>query len=443
MPRGSSGFINDYGLRFFGYTAEELINHDVMTIVPKVEKSSGRDLDALVKDIVVHPEQYTYVPSENLTKDGRTVWVAWTNKALKDGEGNVREILAIGNDITPLKESEAALRESEEKFRTLFENNLDAVFMTRPDGSIIDANPAACDMLGWSEQEFLEIGRSSILDPEDPKFSIAFEEREKTGRVAAKELTAIRKSGERFPVEVDSVILLGDPARSFLICRDISDRKKAEEELKSSLAEKEVLLKEIHHRVKNNMQVISSLVSLQTSVTEDTATQDILQDIAHRVRSMAMIHEKIYQTADLANLDFADYTRSLLNYLWGSHATEVSGTKLITDLESVYFTVNIAVPCGLILNELVSNALKHAFKGRDSGEVIVTLRKSGRHIILRVRDSGIGLPPALDWRQAGSLGLRLIQMLAKQLHATVEVTRDEGTEFSIEFEGPEVEENRS
>ena len=320
--QGVIRYINEYGLRFFGYSAAEVLNRDVMIIVPKVEKSSGRDLDSLVKDIIVHPEQHTYVPSENITKDGQTVWVAWTNKAIRDERGEVQEILTIGNDITALKHTEEALRRSQER-------------------------------------------------------------------------------------------------------------------LKASLAEKEILLMEIHHRVKNNMQIISSLVSLQTDVLEDDATRSILQDIRHRVKSMAMVHEKLYRAADLSNLEFADYSKSLLNYLWQFHASETSGVKLTTDLEPVSLTVNAAVPCGLILNELVSNALKHAFKGRDDGELNVSLRSNGPSgLRLRVKDNGIGLPPELDWRQAGSLGLRLIQLLANQLHAAVEVTTGDGTEFMVAFENP-------
>jgi two-component sensor histidine kinase len=158
-----------------------------------------------------------------------------------------------------------------------------------------------------------------------------------------------------------------------------------------------VLLKEIHHRVKNNMQVISSLVSLQTDLMEDAATREILREISHRVRSMAMVHEKLYQAADLAIMEFADYTRSLLNYLWHAHAPQLPGVELVTDLEPVPLTVNAAVPCGLILHELVSNALKHAFKGRDSGRVTVSLRSGIQdRISLEVRDNGIGLPPELD-----------------------------------------------
>jgi two-component sensor histidine kinase len=158
--------------------------------------------------------------------------------------------------------------------------------------------------------------------------------------------------------------------------------------------------------------------------------------VTHRVRSMALVHEKLYQSADMARVEFAEYAQSLLGYLWRAHGSAASGVRLTLDLEPAPLSVNAAVPSGLILNELASNALKHAFRGRAGGEVTVSLRGSpeGR-VCLRVRDNGTGLPAGLDWRQADSLGLRLVQILAKQLGATVEVQSGAGTEFSVSFGG--------
>ncbi len=220
------------------------------------------------------------------------------------------------------------------------------------------------------------------------------------------------------------------------VVQDITERKQAEEALKASLTEKEVLLNEIHHRVKNNMQVISSLVSLQADEVEDAAMGEILQEVSHRVRSMALVHEKLYQSADLARVEFAEYTESLLGYLWRAHGSAASRVRLALDLEPVSLPVDTAVPCGLILNELVVNALKHAFHGHDGGEVSVVLRgDTDSKVRLCVRDDGIGLPEGFDWQQARSLGLHLVQMLSRQLRATVKVSSIEGTEFEITFKG--------
>ena len=221
-----------------------------------------------------------------------------------------------------------------------------------------------------------------------------------------------------------------------VICEALA-RRRAEKALKVSLAEKEILLKEIHHRVKNNMQVISSLVDLQANDVKDGAMRDIFKDVIYRVRSMALVHEKLYRSNDFARVEFADYARSHLSYLWRAQRPAVPGVKLELDLEPVLLRVNEAVPCGLVLNELFTNALKHAFVNRGSGTVTVSLRRDapGR-VSLSVQDNGVGLPPGMDTQGARSLGLRLVQMLAGQLHAAVKAESDQGTKFTMTFEAP-------
>ncbi len=174
-------------------------------------------------------------------------------------------------------------------------------------------------------------------------------------------------------------------------------------------------------------------MSLQAEELQDAATRDILDEVTHRVRSMALVHEKLYQSADWSQVDFAGYAKSLLGYLWRAYGTAASDVRLVMDVEPVLLTVNSAVPCGLILNELVSNALKHAFRARKDGEVTVSIHSAQGMIRLSVRDDGTGLPEGFDWKQAHSLGLRLVQMLAGQLHAEVELDREGGTEFKITF----------
>jgi two-component sensor histidine kinase/HAMP domain-containing protein len=229
--------------------------------------------------------------------------------------------------------------------------------------------------------------------------------------------------------------------------REIMERKRTEEalreskeQIKASLEEKEVLLKEIHHRVKNNMQVISSLVSLQAQELNDVHMKAVLQEVTHRVRSMALVHEILYQSADFARIEFDKYAQNLLNYLWHAHGGVSSGVRLSMDLEPVSLSVNEAVPCGLILNELVCNTLKHAFDGRKNGEMAVSLQnglKEGQ-VRLCVRDNGTGFPVGFDWRQARTLGLRLVRMLAGQLHAEIEFSSRSGTEFIMIFGRPKI-----
>ncbi len=488
--QGIIQYINEYGLRFFGYSAEELLGRNVMTIVPKVEKSSGRDLSALVKDIAIHTERHTFVPNENITKDGKTVWVAWTNKAILDEQGDVQEILAIGNDITDLKEAEEALRTSNERLKLLatvaqrllsaenpqviveelcrlvmahidcqyFFNYLVEVPGERmqlnacagiPSETVasirqLDFGVAVCGCVARDGERIIA---EDIQGHEDLRTQLV-----KSFGVQAYCCHPLLAQGvligtlsfgtrTRPTFTADEVALMKSVADQVAVAmqRLQTNRtlRESEERIKASLGEKEVLLKEIHHRVKNNMQVISSLMALQANELQDASMREVLQDVTHRVRSMAMVHEKLYQSADLARVEFADYAQTLLNYLWRAQGAASLGVRLTTDLAPVSLPVNAAVPCGLILNELVGNALKHAFSGPNGGRVTVSLCNdaTGR-VRLGVRDNGTGLPPELDWRQAKSLGLRLVQMLAGQLHATVETKSDKGTEFMITFERP-------
>jgi len=225
------------------------------------------------------------------------------------------------------------------------------------------------------------------------------------------------------------------PERIGRSIRYASERKRAEERLRALLTEKELLLKEVHHRVKNNLQVISSLISLQADCLVDAQLQGVLGDVRDRVKAMALVHEKLYQTEDMARLDFAEYAFSLLKNLWSSHSAANGNVRLNMFPAPLILPVEMAVPCGLILNELASNAIKHAFPGGSGGEVTVTLEHDTATgaVCLSVRDNGVGLPADLDWRQSSSLGLRLVQMLAGQMHGTVQTGSGPGTEFRLGF----------
>jgi two-component sensor histidine kinase len=216
---------------------------------------------------------------------------------------------------------------------------------------------------------------------------------------------------------------------------DITDNIRAEEQNRASLAEKEVLLKEIHHRVKNNMQIISSLISLQADSLADEQLTEVLGDVRDRVRTMALVHEKLYQTGDLARLNFAEYVSSLLKYLWSAHSAANRNLRLNMSLVPLILPVDMAVNCGLILNELTSNSIKHAFPEGREGEVSVALEHDPATgaVCLRVSDNGVGLPADFDLNQSNSLGQRLVQILAGQMRGTVQTGSGPGTEFQIRF----------
>jgi PAS domain S-box-containing protein len=378
---------------------------------------------------------------------GQYRWFLVRAWPLQDEEGKVVRWFGTNTDIEELRQVEQQLRESEARYRTLFEAMTEGFAVHeiicdeqgRPcDYRFLDVNPAFERLTGLKRADLLNRCVRDVLPDTEAHWI------ENYGRVA---LSGEPVHFENFSAPLGrwyEVFAYRPMLNQFAVLfADITERKRTEDALRerearisASLREKEVLLKEIHHRVKNNMQVISSLVALQAEELQDAATRAVLMDLTHRVRSMAMVHEKLYQSVDLARVEFAGYARSLLNYLWRAHGTAASGVRLAMDLEPVSLAVNEAVPCGLILNELVSNALKHAFCGGAGGEVAVSLCcDEESRIVLRVRDNGAGLPPGFDWRQARSLGLRLVQMLAGQLHAAVDVSAAGGTEFAIRFGG--------
>jgi len=209
---------------------------------------------------------------------------------------------------------------------------------------------------------------------------------------------------------------------------------KAEEALKASLREKEVLLKEIHHRVKNNMQVISSLLSLQSRHLEDPKAIGMFKDSQHRIRSMALVHEKLYQSKDLSRIDFGQYLQNLVVYLVHSYQVDSGRVQMKIDVREAALDINTAIPCGLVVNELVTNAMKHAFPGGRKGEVRVTLRPGadGR-FTLTVGDNGVGWPRGADFRKADTLGMQLVTMLVDQLDGEIELKKKPGTVFRISF----------
>lgn len=218
------------------------------------------------------------------------------------------------------------------------------------------------------------------------------------------------------------------------IATDITERKRVEEEIERSLNEKEVMLKEIHHRVKNNLQVIYSLLDLQAKGVTDKKIHALFLESRNRVNSMALIHETLYCSTDLAHIDFKEYLQSLIAGIVGTYKRH--DVIFSVDMEPLAIDVNVGIPCGLIVNELVSNSLKHAFPHGGKGTINAGINKNSEgNYVLFVADNGISLPAEVDIRNTSSLGLQLINVLTKQIHGIIELSRTEGTKFSIIFPG--------
>jgi len=365
------------------------------------------------------------------------------NARLEESSKRKREVeaknLQLENEINDRQQKEEALRESEEKYRTILENIEDGYFEVDLTGNLTFFNEQGCLLIGCSREEMIGMNYRQYTDEENAKKIFQAFNRVYTMGEPAKgfdwEIT--RKDGVNRFIEA-SVSLIkdssGQPKGFRGIARDITERKRAEEKIQVSLREKEVLLKEIHHRVKNNLQVISSLLNLQSKYIKDLKTQEVLKESQNRVKSMALIHEKLYQSKDLGRINLAEYTQNLISNLFHSYGASTNHIAFTIHADDIFLNIDTAIPCGLILNELVSNSLKHAFLGGSQGEIQVAIRSNyDHHFALVVRDNGVGFPKDLNFRDTESLGLQLINTLVNQLDGSIELDTSEGTAFKIDF----------
>lgn len=371
-----------------------------------------------------------------------------------------KAVVSVGIDISDRKQAEAmniklisSLKESERKFRSLYEATSDAVILLDEKG-FIDCNSATLIMLGLSSKEELLTRKQTDFYPEYQQNKQLSQQLLKTkiAKAICKgnnhfEWIVKRADKSEFPVEVLlTAMKVGDTfdgeKKSFknrviqAVIRDITERKRNEEQIKASLAEKEVLLKEIHHRVKNNLQVISSLLRLQSRYIQDENVMEMLKESQNRVRSMALVHEHLYQSKDLSRIDFSEYIRNLASHVFQAYEVKARGVKLTVKVVPVFLNIDTVVPCGLIINELVSNSLKYAFPEESVGDISIDFNyeeNDENKFILEVGDNGIGFPEGLDYKNSGSLGLRLVCSLVRQLKGEIQRVNEVGTVFKITF----------
>jgi PAS domain S-box-containing protein len=315
------------------------------------------------------------------------------------------------------------------------------IFQSSPAGRFLSVNPTLAASLGYdSPQELIDdIDDIAAQVYAEPQIRREIARRLREGQGTAKlEVNYLHRNGNKGIGNL-YIRTVRDQQGKLLyyegITQDITDRKQAEETIKASLQENEVLLKELYHRTKNNLQVVSSLLKLQSNRFSDPTVQHAFQDTMNRIWSMSKVHEKLYQSKNLSYIDLKDYIQELVNFLLMNYQTEYGKISLHLDLQSVIVNIDTAMPCGLIINELVSNAIKYAFPGGRKGKISIFLGTTqDDDIELRVADDGVGLPPELDLKNIDSLGLTLAIDLAKrQLKGQVEVRREQGMEFHLLF----------
>ena len=332
-----------------------------------------------------------------------------------------------------------ALRESEERFRSAFDYAAIGMALVATGGQWMKVNRTLCEIAGYSEVEFRSLFFHSLTHPEDVETHQIQVRSLLAGEIGAFQLEEryLHKSGSILWVFLSASLLRdgkGNPLYFVVQIQNVTARKRADEQIKDSLREKDVMLKEIHHRVKNNLQVISSMLRLQSGYIKEENAKELFRESQNRVRSMALIHQKLYQSQDLARIDFHEYLLSLLAMLFRSYGTHSGGVELETHVDPIFLNIDVAIPVGLLVNELVSNSLKYAFPDNRPGKISLDFRTGmNAEFVLKFRDDGVGLPREFDLDKVPTLGLRLVKILTSQLGGTLTFHRNGGTEFTITF----------
>jgi PAS domain S-box-containing protein len=559
------GTLTEFNLaaqKTFGYSQEEVLGKPVAILYANPKEREKISTEHLLKTGAFSGEV------TNLKKNGETFRSYLSASVLKNDRGEVIGAMGVSRDISELKRNEEKLRQSEERYRAIYNQAFTGIALVSFEGVFLQVNQKLCEMMGYSENELLGRNFLEITHPEDKKAGIKEREKlmlgkkenyqvekrylHKSGKIIytnllvslvrdtenkpqytvavyeditqrkeaeakiikqAAQLQSIIESSSHQILTIDtefrltsfnrrqaewikahygidpfvglpmtSEIMLLDESHNNIwierlnealkgksqhfeipfrmndgmdfwrevymnpifdinknvveisvISHDITEKKAAEENLKQSLKEKEILLKEVHHRVKNNLQVISSILNLQSTYVKDKNNLNMLRESQDRIKSMAFIHESLYQTKDFSNVNFSEYVLNLSNNLMHSYDLSGRSVKIDRQVDPIQLNLDQSIPCGLIINELVSNALKYAFPVKKNGIITLKVKEKGGKITIIVADNGVGMPPDMDFRNTESLGLQLVVTLVEQLGGEITLEKKRGTNFKFSF----------
>jgi PAS domain S-box-containing protein len=378
------------------------------------------------------------VEIEIVTFKGNRRWARTTGEPVRDAQGKIVKVQGAFQDITARKMAEQKIRESEENYRMLVENQTDLIVKVDIEGRLLYVSPSYCKLFGKTEEELLGNTFMPLIHEDDkestekalqslhtPPYDVYLEQRAKT------------KDGWRWLAWTDTAIVdeNGKVSEIIGVGRDITIKREAEEKLKKSLEEKTTLLQELYHRTKNNMQVISSMLMIHSMRLNDESFSVLIQDINNRIKSMSLVHQKLYESNNLSYIPLDEYIRDLFSELSSSYLVRPGLVTLNLDTGSLKLLIDTAIPCGLVLNELISNSLKHAFPGDRQGTITISaIQRTDQKIHIHYKDDGIGLPAGFDPVNNGGMGWELLHMIVEyQLGGTITCRNDGGMVCDILF----------
>jgi PAS domain S-box-containing protein len=439
--------INSATLSLLGYTEKA----EALEVLSKAIQEES--LNAWRNEFIALASGQKSFESEtvHLTAKGTRVFVQVKLSVVPGYEQSLARVIVSIVDLTERRRAEEALKESEAKYRSLVEQSAEGIILIDAAGALIDANPILERITGLGKGQ--AVGRK-IWDLEYDLLPEASRSEDEYGRIRTKWETAT--SGEhittvagpfetligntsgisRIIEQVVFPIAIGNKRMIGAILRDVTEQRMMTSSLSESLREKELLLQEVHHRVKNNLQIICSLIDLQLNEIDDNvSTRRSLMDIEARVRSISLVHELLYQSDNFACVDFAPYIAQLIDYLSEIYAIDTMRIKIVTSVSDVRLALDKAVPCGLLVNEVVVNSLKYAFPNDRSGTIKISMTHSGEQAVsLKICDDGIGMPQSrLEEKESSSIGLSLVRNLIKQLGGNYEISTESGVQLNVIF----------
>jgi PAS domain S-box-containing protein len=379
----------------------------------------------------------------NISKSGKTFTSFLSASLIKNEQGRVIGSMGVSRDITEFRANERRAMEQRAKLESIFNSTENMMMWTMDrDHRVTTMNHNLVKWLGNTLHEKMETGGDILtilrqhLDENFYQGQLTSFDQAFSGKPQQFEVPLRDAESNIIWLQVFlNPVYLDDKLEEVsCLVYDNTERREIDRKIRDSLKEKEVLLQEVHHRVKNNLQVISSILNLQSSYVTDEGTLEILQESQNRIKSMSFIHETLYRTTDFSSINFSEYIKSLSYNLIQSYRMQNCDVNFIPNIDVVEMSIDQAIPCGLIVNELVSNALKYAYKDKTEGSLWIDLNEKDGQVTLRIKDDGVGLPENFKFEKTDSLGVQLVYSLTEQLDGTIQVISDGGTTFLINFE---------